>query len=125
MAIPFIPGIPDITKILSTFFNIPPSYFEFPNIIFYFIIPFIAAIYFWYVVLNYKIRIFRRNKFVNAALGFFIAFFNVAAVAIFPPWLTVPIFVSFATILAGHHWTKKRVALAFILFVFLWLIYPW
>lgn len=117
--------IPDITQIFSQFFNIPLSYFEFPNIIFYFIIPFIAAIYFWYVVLNYKIRIFRRSRFVNAALAFFIAFFNVAAIATFPPWFIVPCFVGFAIILAGGRWTKRRVALAILIFAFLWLVYPW
>lgn len=117
-------AVPDISKILSSLFNIRLSYFEFPNIIFYFIIPFVAATYFWYVVLNYKIRIFRRSPFVNAALAFFIAFFNVAALPMFPPWFSVPAFVAFAIILAGGRWTWKRVFLAIFIGVFLLFIYP-
>ena len=116
--------MPDITKIFSTFFNIPLSYFKFPNIIFYFIIPFIAAIYFWYVVLNYKIRIFRRNQFVNAALAFFIAFFNVAALPVFPPAITVPFFVACALLLTGR-FTFKRILITIIVGLVVAWVYPW
>jgi len=114
----------DVPKILSKFLNIPTSYFKFPNIIFYFIIPFIAATYFYYVILNYKIRIFRRNPGVNIGLAFFISFFNVTAVTIFPPAMSVPFFVACALLLAGR-FTGKRLLLCFLTFFFIWKAYPW
>lgn len=124
MAEYFPEALSDIPKILSRFLDIPSSYFTFPNIIFYFIIPYIAATYFWYVIFQYKIRIFRRNRGVNMGLAFFISFFNVAMAAAFPPAISVPFFVACALLLAGR-WTGKRVLLSIVTFVFIWRIYPW
>lgn len=114
-----------VPEILSRLLNIPTTYFKFPDIIFYFIIPFIAATYFWYVILQYKIRIFRRSPVVNMAIAFFISFFNVTMVAVFPPYLSVPFFVSLSLLLAHGYWTGKRVLLSVLVFFFIWRIYPW
>ncbi len=117
-------AIPNIPKILSTFFNIPSSYFTFPNIIFYFIVPFLSGVYFWHSVLKYKIRIFWRSDSVNYILAFLIAFFNIAALTIFPPILLVTFSVSCGVLLAGQ-FTGKRILLAIATAVLIWLIYPW
>jgi len=113
-----------LVRFLSDSLKIPQSYFTFPNVIFYFIIPFIAASYFYYTLLQYKLRIFRRNPIVNKILAVSISFFNVMAVTIFPPWFSVPMFIGFSILLRSGRWTLKRVALVGAVFLFLSLVYP-
>lgn len=113
-----------ITDVFSSFFNIPANYFTFPNIIFYFIIPFIAATYFWYVVLRHKLRLFRNSSAVNGILAFFIAFFNVTLLSMIPPFFSVPVFIGFAILLSGS-FSWKRIILCIAIGVFLGLFYPW
>lgn len=112
-----------LIKTLSEMFNIPATYFIFPNIIFYFIIPFISITYFWYIILNRKIRIFRRKNIVNFTLAFIISFFNIAAIPIVPPWISVPIFVGFATLLSGRRWSFKRILISSLLAIFIGFLY--
>lgn len=102
--------IDTMAGILSSVFSIPSNYFTFPNIIFYFIIPFICAVWFWYVLLSKKVRIFRSSNWINGVLAFVISFFNVTMLQWMPPSMWVPVLVGISFLLSGNFSGKRLIA---------------
>ncbi len=108
---------------LSQIFNIPMEWFEFPSIIFYFIIPFTALIAMWLVFMTNKIRFFR-NSAVNAVLSFFFAFFSLWIVVLIGPSLTVAMAVSICILVMGGRITLIKIILGIASGIAIMLFYP-
>ena len=112
----------DFTQVLSELFNLPSGYFTYPNVVFYFLLPFIAATYFWYILLSKKLRIFKRSPFVNFVIAFTISFLNAFMIASTYPSLTVSFFVA-AAFFIGSGWTLRRFLIMVGIFFFIQFVY--
>ena len=102
---------------LSNLFNLPQNYFVFPNVILYFILPFIAAVYFWFTILDKKIRIFKRKSTVNFFIALSIAFFNSFMIRFFSPNIMVPGFVAAAFFINSGRGSWKRFLITLGIFI--------
>jgi len=112
-------------EFLSNLFNIPNSYFTYPNIIVFFILPFLSSLYLWFIILDKKIRIFRKKSSVNFFIALSISFFNSYLIAFLPPSIMVPLFISAAFFINKQRGSKKRFLISIGLFVFIRFLYNW
>jgi len=112
----------DVINFFSQLFNLPSSFFKFPDTIFYFIIPFIALVFLFYTLLDKKLRIFR-NTGINLIIAIMISFFSAMVIAIFPPAWTVSGVIGCAILVMGR-FTFKRLIVTGIIFALIAWGYP-
>jgi len=112
-------------EFLANLFQLPENFFTYPAVIFFFILPFIAAAYFWFTILDKKVRIFKRKSTVNFVIALSIAFFNSFMINFFPPNFMVPLFVAAAFFINSGRGSKKRFLITIGLFLFLTIGYNW
>jgi hypothetical protein len=113
----------DVIRFFSELFNVPTKYLQFPDTIFYFIIPFITIVFLFYTLLNRKLRIFR-NPGINLIIATIISFFSAFVVTIFPPAWTVSIVLGCAILVMGR-FSYKRLIITGLIFGMVQWLYPW
>ena len=113
-----------VLDFFSKTFGLPSSWFQFPYVIFNFIIPLLALTYVWYSFLAKKMRFGRGSSGVNTALAFLLAFMNTPIIRFVRPEILVPLAVGIGTLLFGS-FSWKRIFLSVVLTAIVWYFYPY
>lgn len=104
-----------IQKFLAEFFLVPSKWLRFPQIIVYFIIPYVLLTISFYFLLSKKIRLFRKGVVVNWVLSVLLAFFAIPIALLFGPYFAIGFGVLVVVILSGRRITGIRLGLAILL----------
>ncbi len=109
-------------EFVSSNFGIPAEWFQFPLIIFYFIIPLVSLIFMWYILLSRRIRIFR-NSFVNFMLALLIAVINSSLIAVLSPTFAIAIGLG-GTTFFWRRFSLLTIIISFLVASIVFFLYP-
>jgi hypothetical protein len=110
-------------QFLSQTFNLPSSWFSFPNIIFYFIIPLIGLTTLYYMIINKKLRIFHSGG-ICFVIALIMAFLSSFLIGIFSPTLITALTFGAAVLFWGYGFGLKKIILAIAIVVIIFFFYP-
>lgn len=115
----------EVRNVLSDLFGVPSSWFTGPQFITNLIVPYILTVAFFYVVLQYKVRIFRRGGAVNWVISVALAFFGIPLIVINPYAAIFMSVLAVVLLYGGGRITWKRMLLAGSLAVAAWFLAIW
>jgi hypothetical protein len=112
-----------VLEFFSGSFGLPAHWFVFPTILTHFLIPLIALIYAWYVLLYKRLRIFRSYG-ANVGIAIMIGIFSTSILAAVGPALMTSMAVGAAVLLMGRFGFWRIVGCILIMIV-ISSVYPW
>jgi len=110
-------------QFLSQTFNLPSSWFSFPNIIFYFIIPIIGLTTLYYMIINKKLRIFHSGV-ICFVIALMMAFLSSFIIVIFTPTVVAALAFGATVLFWGYSFGWKKIILAIVIVVTILFFYP-
>jgi len=108
---------------LSQTFNLPSSWFVYPHVVFYFVIPIIALTAAYYTIINKRLRIIR-NGTIAFVFSLVLAFMSSFLIGIFTPAIVLALAFGITTFFWGYRVGWKNILAALVVVVLIFFLYP-